>query len=148
MRWNEILQEGSDFHCPICDDYLGKESEVFQDGGAYCGQCGWESRESRKKTSRRRYESVEHIVTRLQVFGHDIPSWADPEDRDHAAQFENEPYYAPLQVYYDDGEFYVWWHTEHNEIFKTPEEVEAYLHKHQYTKFIGVDELILYDPTN
>jgi len=43
----DIIAEGSDFHCPECDDYLGKESEVFQDGSAYCGRCGWESK-SRK----------------------------------------------------------------------------------------------------
>jgi hypothetical protein len=43
MRWNDIIVEASDAHCPDCDDYLGKTSEVFSPANApaSCGRCGW-----------------------------------------------------------------------------------------------------------
>lgn len=44
MRWNEIINEGSDFNCPNCGDYLGKDTEVGNP--AYCGNCGKSSTNS------------------------------------------------------------------------------------------------------
>lgn len=50
MRWKDIVTEATDYNCPECGDYLGKESEVIANDAEYCGQCGWEAKS--KKASR------------------------------------------------------------------------------------------------
>jgi len=49
MRWNEIINEGSDFNCPNCGEYLGKASEIELNNSRYCGNCGWSDRKPEPK---------------------------------------------------------------------------------------------------
>lgn len=60
MKWNEIVQEadlveGTNFHCPVCDEDLGKESELDLNDSWYCGNCGWSAKTS-KEPARQEYD--------------------------------------------------------------------------------------------
>lgn len=53
MRWKDIVEgnliEATDYNCPECGDYLGKESEVIANDNEYCGRCGWEAKKKSNK---------------------------------------------------------------------------------------------------
>jgi hypothetical protein len=38
MKLNELITEGSNLHCPICDEDLGKDTQLPKK--ARCGNCG------------------------------------------------------------------------------------------------------------
>lgn len=135
MRWNEIVTEGSDYHCPECNEYLGKASEVIANKNEYCGNCGW-SAKPRKPVRR---EGMDEAMGDPMIFGHTVPNWDHEDEQDDAAMFVGDPMYQPAQVIYKDGHWQVWFHTEDQHYCKTPQEAEAVLKKYGYTTFEGYD---------
>ena len=243
MRWKEIVTEATDYNCPECGDYLGKESEVIANNNEYCGQCGWQAK-PRKATQTNQapkpapkpvpkskqtlvkksgdYEAriypgrktaglyylankdkldnvckgevrasenggfiptwyasnyhkfqlpaqptmaaalnaikarhkkllkakpgtkyvdlVNESEENIRLFGSVIPDWEVEADQGYAAIYQGDPMYAPAQVHYELGKFYVALSSEEIESFTSVADTEAYLQRIGYTTPDGWDD--------
>jgi ribosomal protein S27E len=72
MRWNQIINEASDFNCANCGDYMGKDTEVSNP--AYCGVCGHTSANPRggrpAQIQKQNTNGVEFVTTRDDGYTH------------------------------------------------------------------------------
>lgn len=78
--------------------------------------------------------------TNIKMFGSVIPDWEVEADQGYAAMFQGDPMYAPAQVHYELGKFYVALSSEEIESFTTQADAEAYLQSIGYTTPDGWDD--------
>ncbi len=93
----------------------------------------WIARQTRAAQKSQVTESESQIT----IFGHTIPNWEVEADQNYVAEFVDDPYYAPAQVYYELGNWQVYFHSEDVHSCKSQEEAEAVLTKYGYTDYQG-----------
>jgi hypothetical protein len=102
------------------------------------------------KENRMRWNEIvkeeEFAWTGPVVFGHNIPDWSNEEESEYSAEFKEDNFIAPAQVFLRDGKIVVFFHAEDQYEVTRPEEAEAILTKYQNTTFAGYDDFSARSP--